>query len=99
MCQHNVCHGIACPYFDTSCDEFQREALAYIWQRKEDNAQKDERIQQLERERDAPMEELRGRCPSCKNLDMSHYPCRRHTACVLAKGALWEWRGVEEDEG
>lgn len=62
-----------------------RDALAYI--------------QQLERERDAAMEQMHGACRACKHLlsAVKEGPC---ASCMYNNGELdgWEWCGVEEDE-
>ena len=70
------------------------DALAHIQQLERDNAQKDERIRQLEREREALLEESKhgGGCFTCKhkNTLMNEPPCDDCWRCNR-----WEWRGVE----
>lgn len=54
-------------------------------------------IQQLEREKEALLEYIRGRCFACRhNLrGINEEPC---ASCVWYKDRHgWEWRGVEED--
>lgn len=50
-------------------------------------------IEQLERERDALVKTLHGRCFYCKNNKSSL--CRECSANSLMKH--WEWRGAKED--
>lgn len=91
-----------CPYWDymLGCGEdcMMKDALTYIQQLEQDNAQKDERIRQLERDNAYLMRIARDSCTMCKNVfvDVSDEPC---ASCINGHGARdnWEWRGVEED--
>ena len=83
--EKRYCIYESCPYYSIDdlfeCLEKSREdALAYI--------------QQLERERDAAVEDLaeNRRCETCKHYSPGYFcmGCRR--------GDKWEWRGVQEVE-
>lgn len=103
-CCHSdeLCECEACPYSiegaeTLGCDFLLGEdAIIYINQLEQDNAQKDERIRQLEREKEALLEESKhgGGCFTCKhkNTLMNEPPCDDCWRCNR-----WEWRGVEED--
>lgn len=89
-----------CPY-EEDCKMFDgfsipaEDAYFYIQQLEQDNAQKDERIRQLEREKEAFMDDAKGLCGLCKHMykTCSQHPCRNCT-----DGSNWEWRGVEEEK-
>ncbi len=75
-----------CPYSGNGCgeDEELKDALAYI--------------QQLERERDAAVEDLKDRCYTgrsmccyCKNYSSEHF-CE---SIECDDGEAFEWRGLE----
>ena len=94
-----------CPYMMTECsqgDKVMADALAYIQQLEQDNAQKDERIRQLEREREAMLRDMKAwpACDACKhrNLLCTQKPCSECREAGNGKTVMWEWRGVEEDE-
>ena len=73
------------------------DALALIRQLEQDNAQKDERIRKLEREKEALLQDMRGLCAYCKHSDKSilEEPC---LYCSFGNHDRWEWRGVEEEQ-
>jgi ferredoxin len=111
-CLYVECCEDICPY-NKNCDvsnqdemteiprEMVSDALAYIQQLEQDNAQKDERIRQLEREREAMLRQLSMHCEACKYWEapMSCKECRTCTNPWKANPKEnWEWRGVEEDE-
>lgn len=83
-CQHGVCYGSVCPYYNSACRRLGEDALAYI--------------QQLERERDALIEHLKLRlvCPMCKHYGQStvEEPC----AWCGSEHTNFEFCGVEEDD-
>lgn len=62
-------------------EELLADALAYI--------------RQLEREKEAFMDDAKGLCGLCKHMykTCSQHPCRNCT-----DGSNWEWRGVEEEK-
>lgn len=62
-----------------------------------ENAQKDERIRQLEREKELLIEQLRGACHACKHLEKSTLK-ESCMYCIIGVRPNWEWRGVEEGE-
>ena len=73
------------------------DALALIQQLQAENAEKDERIQQLEAERDAAMAGLKSNCtcPERKYFsDDIQDPCR---GCKPTD-SKFEWRGVQKEE-
>lgn len=72
-------------------------ALALIQQLEAENAEKDERIQQLEAERDAAVAGLKSNCtcPECKYFsDEVQDPCRT----CRSSTSKFEWRGVQKEE-
>lgn len=91
------CDG--CAYDEKNCpqcvESLVRDALAYIQQLEQDNAKKDERIRELEREKEAFMDDAKGLCGLCKHMykTCSQHPCRN---CM--DGSNWEWRGVEDEK-
>ena len=79
------------------------DALTYIQQLEQDNAQKDERIRKLEREREALLKVAHGQCRACKHkLSFSPFdePCCKCRNIWPGHGfeSRWEWRGVEEEK-
>ena len=60
----------------------------------------EERVHQLEAERDAAVEDMHGRCPSCKHYDKDpkEEPC---ASCSSGYGNMdnWQWRGVQKEDG
>ena len=76
-----------CPYYDAKrCMEaLLADALALI--------------QQLEAERDAAVESLRGICEECKHFSGNENACRKCDWNVNDEDAedCWEWRGVQKD--
>lgn len=106
-----------CPYIDEDlagvdcCDLVKVHAKALIQQLEQDNAQKDERIRQLEREREAAIKDMHAAqgcvCLVCKNFIPEEsgdkkYACKGFGGCEheedLILCTLFEWRGVEEEE-
>lgn len=98
-----ACECTDCPYSDEgeetmNCDFLLGEdALALIQQLEAQNAEKDARIQQLEAERDAAVENIRGDCVYCLHLceDMVAPSC---FDCANKGFYRWEWRGVQKEE-
>ena len=73
------------------------DAFALIQQLQDDNAEKDERIQQLEAERDAAVESMRSDphcCYHCANMTKRGI-CQSEPR---ADGHCFEWRGVQKEE-
>lgn len=110
----NVCCGINrscdyCPYDDDCIDRLFKDNLDYIQQLEQDNAQKDERIGQLERERDGLLHDFKlymerninqkcgpYACDLCKRGG-DYYELERIDCPKGCMGlSKWEWRGVEE---
>jgi hypothetical protein len=60
----------------------------------------EERVHQLEAERDAAVEEMHGHCSSCKDYDKDpkEEPC---VSCYSGYGNMdnWQWRGVQKEDG
>lgn len=107
-----MCYGVMectdCPYMGKDSaggdcyDLVKEEALTYIQQLEKDNAQKDERIRKLEREREALIKVAHGQCRACKHkLSFSPFdePCCKCRNIWPGHGfeSRWEWRGVEEE--
>ena len=88
-----------CPY-EEDCkmfDEFTipaEDAYLYIQQLEQDNAQKDERIRQLEREKEALINIVKA-CRYCKYFSITR--CTRPSKGIRLNGDCFEWRGVEEE--
>lgn len=93
--------GTGCPYqgmYITGCAmEISADALALIQQLQDDNAEKDVRIQQLETERDAAVEELKNAysCFACKRFNRNGGECNAGGVCMMRD---FEWRGVQKEE-
>lgn len=71
------------------------DALAYIKQLENHFREVAKKVEQLERERDAAINELRGYgCEQCAHSDLKNIAaiCRN---CEL--GSLWQWHGVKEE--
>ena len=98
-CAEIGCKG--CPY-EEDCKMFDgfsipaEDAYFYIQQMEQDNAQKDERIRQLEREKELLIEQLHGACHACKHQDKSTLK-ESCIYCIMGVHPNWEWRGVEEE--
>lgn len=98
-CAEIGCKG--CPY-EEDCKLFDRfsipaeDAYFYIQQLEQDNARKDERIRQLEREREELLNSVSRLCIYCKNqgVPSTNEPCY---SCVRMGRNNWEWRGVEAE--
>ena len=77
------------------------DAIAYIQQLEQDNAQKDERIRKLEREKGAMLRDMKAwpACDACKHRKLlcARNPCSECREAGNGKTVMWEWRGVEED--
>ena len=78
-------------------------ALALIQQLQAENAEQAERIQQLEAERDALINDIRmegGLCALCKHSGVRacEEPCRGCNARLISNESKWEWRGVQKEE-
>lgn len=97
QCGKNTwCDGPDCPYYEIyECHTYiAKDALALINQLLEDK-------KQLERERDAAVEQLRGQCEYCANVrdcgrceeDCDECPCD-----MCYRGDNWQWCGVPEAE-
>ena len=98
-----------CPYNpikDCGADLYS-DALALIQQQGQQLAEKDARIAELERERDAAVSLLNGECYACLHSKDGE-PCRTKEickCCVYNEDAWgmdldynWQWRGVQEVE-
>lgn len=103
-CTSRDCGGSKCPYFnEKSCNAAKSaDALALIQQKKQENAEQAERIQQLEAERDFLLKYLTDShfvpCDICKHdIDGSGVMgCKRVREI---KGPCFEWRGVQKEDG
>lgn len=93
-----------CPWLsEDGCmwsDDF---AIALIQQLEHDNAQKDERIRQLEREKVNLLNlcEQFGQCVICNHTSKgtNESPCCDCRYCAVdSTDSYWEWRGVEEEK-
>lgn len=97
MCGSVFCN-IACPYWnDDSCTiKVSKDALAYIQQLESQNAELLEKIKQLERERDAAVNDLSAgyRCGSCTRYFGNGGECPGGSLCRLGG---FEWRGPCEE--
>ena len=76
--------------------------ISCIQQLEQDNAQKDERIRKLEREKVNLLNlcEQFGQCVICKHTakGTNESPCCDCRYCAVdSVDSYWEWRGVEED--
>lgn len=102
-CCRLSCSG-KCPYSDSlDCtDRLSCDALSYIQQLEQDNAQKGESIRQLEREKEAMLRDMKAwpACDACKhrNLLCTQKPCSECREAGNGKIVMWEWRGVEEEK-
>lgn len=85
-------------------EELHANALALIQQLQAENAEKDQRIQQLEAERDAAVADLSqctaSHCPYCKHWDRPESAivcinCRNGTPGCKQH---FEWRGIQKEE-
>ena len=95
-----------CPYIGedpagVDCfDLVKVHAKALIQQLEQDNAQKDERIRKLEREREAMLRQLSMHCEACKYWE-APMSCKECSTCTnpwkVNPKENWEWRGVEEE--
>lgn len=79
------------------------DALALIQQLQVQNAEQADRIQQLEAERDALINDIRvegGLCALCKHEGARAWaePCCRCNALIISGESHWEWRGVQKEE-
>lgn len=91
-----------CPYHGSVVCKMHltTDALVYIQQLEQGNAQKDERIRKLEREKKAMLRDMKAwpACDACKhrNLLCTQKPCSECREAGNGKTVMWEWRGVEE---
>lgn len=95
------CIGKECPYFNEeySCiSTAQVDALALIRQLEAENAELLEKVKQLERERDAAVNDLSAgyRCGSCKRYFGNGDECPGGRFCILGG---FEWRGPCKENG
>ena len=81
-------------FADHHCEFVETDALAYIQQLEQDNAQKDEHIRQLEREKEALINIVKA-CRYCKYFSITR--CTRPSKGIRLNGDCFEWRGVEEE--
>lgn len=99
MCdmQHYICAESVCAATRELIKELGK-ALKRVKKLEQCNAQKDERIRQLEREKKALLEYIHGLCFACRhNLHgINEEPC---VSCARYDDIHgWEWRGVEEEK-
>lgn len=101
---------VRCPYDD--CDEGwhcvverDEDALAYIKQLEDGAANMAKIIESAYKQRDAAIEDLRGRCFACVHAKphdkyLTLISCPHTAAAIGGKGkrdcAYWQWRGVQE---
>lgn len=99
-----------CTYRDECMEEYdvapiQRDALAYIKQLEDGAANMAKIIESAYKQRDAAIEDLRGRCFACVHAKPHEkYPqfnaCQHLAAAVGGNGARecehWQWRRVQE---
>lgn len=105
---NNIDHCNDCPYDGLDCAKHvDQDALAYIQQLEAGNESKQKRIDELEsrlaqveRERDALMESVKGCCETCAFVG----DCAKHDPDPTSTGAWWyddceewQWRGVCEE--
>lgn len=92
-----------CPY-EEDCKMFDgftipaEDAYLYIQQLEQDNAQKDERIRQLEREKEALINIAKRSDSACLHCKHFCYVCTRPSKEIRLNGDCFEWRGVEEEK-
>ena len=92
-----------CPYDIAEPQCMQRllaDAIALIQQLQAENAEKDQRIRQLEEERDAAITFLPRKCYLCKHVGnkMGDAPCPSLCKYItLDECPNWQWRGVTKE--
>ena len=97
-CAANDCNG--CGYncgASTCIDPLLKDISSLIQQLQAENAEKAERIKQLEAELGAAVSFLKGQCWACKFSDCSfaEEPC---ASCFADRREKWQWRGVQKEE-
>lgn len=90
-----------CPYYPVSCDrELVRDAREYIQQLEAQNAELLKKVEQLQAERDAAVDDLQMGvcCGTCAydDTDVNEQPCA--TCARATTFGNWEWRGVPKEE-
>lgn len=92
-----ACRG-RCPYYGPKFDinsctgKLSRDALALINKLEADNIAKAIVLEQLERERDAAIEQLKEfDCATCKHCNLEHIAS---ICCKCKDAGNWEWSGV-----
>lgn len=80
------------------------EAVDAIEQLQAANEKLRAELEQVKRERDAAIEDLRGKCSACANYTPYHNDgpcatCKFEIACFVPEKATdkWQWRGPKED--
>ena len=89
-----------CPYYDEKCTYgITSDSLAYIQQIEAQNAELFEKIEQLERERDAAVNDLATihKCAPCKHRSGNDYISNNCFGCV--NFCNFEWRGPCTENG
>lgn len=93
-----------CPYHEcgNGCmDTMNKNSLAYIRQLEAEKAELLQKIEQLEKERDAAIKDIPRACGYCKHYVHSEMLCRSKYPCAHVSGVntRWEWRGVCDENG
>ena len=101
MCTHGAdCSH--CPYtlYECSQNQMEKDALALIRQLQAENAERAERIRQIEAERDAAVETIyemeryiTDACEWCDGVE-----CERLCMMHLTERPGFKWRGVQKEE-
>lgn len=104
-CTHATCNG--CPYAQDGCATNREmiDALDYIQQLEHQIGELTEKVAQLERERDAAVEDAHGICSACIHFNARHnsgdiMSCCKFEECIhgaddFDSEDFWQWRGVE----
>lgn len=90
-----------CPYVeeDDGCKSMMEDALALIQQLEEQNAELVRKTEQLQRERDAAVNELVGTCQVCLWEETAKCAtCHFNAEAWNVHESKWEWRGVPEGD-
>ena len=95
--QHYICAESACAATRELIKELGK-ALKRVKKLEQCNAQKDERIRQLEREKEALINIAKRSDSACLHCKHFCYVCTRPSKEIRLNGDCFEWRGVEEDE-
>lgn len=98
------CNCEGCPYdmgeFTCKCIPVnQKDALAYIQQLEERIVDLNKTSEQLERERDAAVEDIFPMCANCKHEKLGYGvgPCPPIEEYVTTDCSNWQWRGVPQE--